>query len=176
MEGQMMPDERAALMQEVVTHKPHCVLEVGTWKGGGSTYHIAAALVKNKRGHLYTCEVNPDFYHEAVRNLTDAGLGKHISFHLKPSGDLIQDMLRNANVPDFMFFDGGEDPQSALDDFVALDQHVKSGCIFSMHDWLHDLSIKQRLLKPYLEGLATWEIYKVLTPPNSVGLVFARKK
>ena len=174
-EGQMMPAEREALHEEVLANRPAHVLEVGCWRGGGSTYQIATALKKLGGGKLHTCETDKETIDRAYGAFQQTDLWPLVDFHPLPSHVLIQNLLAKGVIPNFIFFDGPEDPNVAMQDFQTLDAVVPSGTIFSMHDWLHDLSTKQKLLKPYLEGLATWKIYRLLVLPVSVGLVFARK-
>lgn len=209
MEGQMWPEERALLYTAVMECNPTITLEVGTWKGGGSTLQIATALqqlskpkvvcdhttntpdiiannelraiVSMKNGILHTCEVNEDFYAEAVRGFANSSLSEHIVFHNIPSTDLIKQLIVTKQIPQFVFFDGPEDPELNINDFKLLDEHLPIGTYFCMHDW--DLGIradglsstKAQLLRPYLEQLPTWKILRTLTAPVSVGIVVAKK-
>ncbi len=181
MEGQLLPDERAFLYNAVIERKPSIVLEVGTWKGGGSTLQIASALASNNKGVLYTCEVDPALYTEAVNNYSSSRFRDYVKFHNKPSTILIESMIKNNNIPDFVFFDGPEDSDLNINDFKLLDQYLPSGSYFCMHDWdlghRHDgiSSSKATLLRPYLEQLTTWKIIRSLTAPISVGIVLAIK-
>jgi predicted O-methyltransferase YrrM len=65
-EGQMTVEERKAIYHIVRKAKPHTVFEIGTWKGGGSTYILSSALYHNGRGVLYTVEACAEFYEHAV--------------------------------------------------------------------------------------------------------------
>ena len=57
--GQMMPQERKFLFDAVFECKLKTVLEVGTWRGGGSTLQIIQALnMFGGIGTLHICETN----------------------------------------------------------------------------------------------------------------------
>jgi hypothetical protein len=47
MDGQLTIEERKFLHTTVLAEKPSLVFEIGTWKGGGSTWQIATALKSN---------------------------------------------------------------------------------------------------------------------------------
>ena len=65
--GQMMPQERKFLFDAVFECKPKTVLEVGTWRGGGSTLQIIQALnMFGGIGTLHICETNIEWYKESV--------------------------------------------------------------------------------------------------------------
>ena len=184
MEGQMLPEERKFLYNAVINCKPKLVLEIGTWKGGGSTFQIASAIHENNNdGRLYTCELDKDLYDSAVNNFLMSPLNKIINFYNIPSTELIHKLIESNNMKDFdfIFFDGPEDPQLNLDDFKLLDNHILPGTYFCMHDWDLGLrvdgliSTKAKLLRPYLEQSQKWKIIDSLTYPISVGLVLAMK-
>lgn len=180
MNGQLLEYERAFLFWTIIAVKPASVLEIGTWKGGGSTYQIASALKMNRSGHLYTCEKDSDLYNEAVLAYLANPLKTCISFFNMESGEFLRQMSKHVR-PDFVFFDGGEDPQEALDDFQYIEQYMFPGAMFMAHDW--DLgermdggvSHKNDLLRPYIENAPQWKIKKVITKPYSVGMVLAEK-
>jgi predicted O-methyltransferase YrrM len=174
-EGQMLPLERRQLHWTVIDRQPRLALEVGTWKGGGSTLQIVTALVANGGGHLHTCEPDKAFHEQACSVFRGGLLERYVTLHNKPSGEVIRELLAAGQVPDFLFFDGPEDPQVALDDINALSPYLPAGTTLMMHDWLSPESVKQRLIKPYLANSEEWCITNVLGPPHSVGLVTAVK-
>lgn len=171
MNGQLMPKEREFLHQAVLEMRPMIALEVGTWKGGGSTWQILTGLEKNGMGVLHTCETEKDFFDESVKLYHEK---TRINLYYKKSSEVIESMISTNTVPDFIFFDGPEDEQTALVDFNTLNPFLKSGTVFLMHDW-DAPSIKAKLMRPYLENLSRWRILSVLTAPDSVGLVKAIK-
>lgn len=170
--GQLYDCERLALHNAVLRCKPMFAFEVGTWYGGGSTLQIANALRKNGRGKLVTCE--PDFNKFSVASDFYDDDDVVIVYNSRAC-DILSDVCLLYGPPSFIFFDGSEEPQESLDDFMFLDGVVGSGTVFMMHDWITPKSHKADLLRPYLENLKSWRITNVLMPPASVGLVEAIK-
>lgn len=180
-EGQMWPKEREFLYSAVLARRPHLALEIGTWKGGGSTYQIASAMRQAQIGKLYTCETDVELYNSAVDSYKDSELRKHIEFNNIDSTTLIHKLLNSNMIPDFVFFDGPENPDLNLSDFILLEPHMRPGNLFCMHDWDTDLrpdgfiSVKAQKLRPYIENSNKWKILMSLTAPISVGIVLAEK-
>jgi hypothetical protein len=95
----------------------------------------------------------------------------------------------NDNIDiNFIFFDGPEDPNVALNDFKVLEEYVKFGTVFSMHDWCittrkydNGISTKSLFLKPYIENSNSWVLIdeffgeKYIDGEESVGLCFYKK-
>lgn len=173
--GEMTVYEREKLYNYIVKYNPSTVLECGSGVGA-STYVIVNALSNNSS--IYSCDPSrsPNFTSEKL------------NFYSLPSNLLILYLIDNEISPDFIFFDGPEDPKVALDDFIVLDKFVNIGTIFSMHDWClttrkldNGLSTKAALLKPYIQSSNNWELieeafgedYKV--GEESVGLCFYKK-
>ena len=181
MQGQLLPRERQHLYEWVLKAKPKIVLEVGTWKGGGSTWQIANAIRDvGVGGHLTTCEVNEDFYTEAQKIFDNDEWRPHVTCLLKPSAEVIPTLN-----PDFTFFDGPNNADLSLSDFQLLETRINSGAMFACHDWdkiEHQdgnrivVAKKCVKLRPYLEKHDGWRILQTLTQPISVGLVLAQKK
>ena len=170
---EMLPYERYKLYSYINTFKPKNVLEVGTGTGS-STYLIAHALKLNDtEATLYTCD--PERHPAHVMREYD-----NIKFFKVVSNVLIKQLITdNVNI-DYIFFDGPEDPNVALEDLKILETHIKPGCLFSMHDWdlntrLYDnaRSIKSSKVRPYIESSPLWEYVEVLsgTVLNSAFLV-----
>jgi len=181
MQGQLKPRERQSLYEWVKKSQPKVVLEVGTWKGGGSTWQIANAIRDaNVGGHLTTCEVDPILYTEAKKIFNTDHWRPHVTCLLKPSTEVIPTLN-----PDFAFFDGPNDADLSLSDFKLLETRMASGSWFACHDWdriEHNdgerivVAEKCVKLRPYLEKHTGWRILQTLTEPISVGLVLAEKK
>lgn len=174
--GQLWPAERQLLFDAVIEKKPKVVLEVGAWKGAGSTLIIATALKRLSQGHLFTCEPDHGLFETANKLFSDPSWHPFITLINGTSKETIDYLKIIQAVPDLIFFDGPEDPQVALDDFQALESYVQSRCFFLQHDWENKESKKVALIKPYLEAHKDWSIRTVLRPPESVGLVLAVKK
>ena len=180
MRGQLLPDERKFLYDAVVMAKPKLVLEVGTWCGGGSTLQIAEALLFNGFGRLITCEIDVDLYSEAFGIYNCEKWAGVVECRNVDSSSLISELIAGGDIPDFLFFDGPEDPDLNLKDLLLLEGHLAVGSYFCAHDW--DLgvrvdggvSVKSRLVRPYVEGSGGWDVVGGLTYPVSVGIVLAR--
>ena len=172
--GQLLPQERTLLFNTVLKAQPKLVLEIGTWKGGGSTYQIANALLATISGVLHTCEIDHEFYTEASQ-IYNTDKWRNIVFcHNIPSTQLINQLITNNTIPDFIFEDGPEDPELNMADFRLLEPHFQNGTIFCAHDWDLDLSIKSKSLRPYIENSPKWQIVKYITKPISVGMIVAK--
>lgn len=166
-----MLKEREFLYQAVIDYKPSLVFEVGTWKGGGSTWQIMRGLEENKNGNLITCETDREFYQESIELYKN---NAKIQIHFAPSDKMISFLLKDLNYPDFLFFDGPEDEDTAYIDFLSLNPVLKKGALFCMHDW-DDPSIKARKIRPYIEKSEQWELISKLTSPDSVGICLYKK-
>jgi len=178
MQGQLYEAERQALYNWVKEINPATALEVGTWKGGGSTYYIAQAIT----GTLHTCETNTEYYAEAKQLYKD---NPRVKLYNIPSHILINELIQEGNIPQFTFFDGPNDPNVTLNDFKQLNPYLLAGSYFACHDWdpieHRDgdkiiKSVKAELIRPYLEQSPEWELREYLTAPESVGLVLWVKK
>lgn len=191
-EGEMLPYERYKLFNWIIKINPKILLEVGTGNGGGSSFYISEALLQAKNsGELYTCDPyadNPFIIFSQKRY-------KDIVFYYKiESRMLITYMIQKNKIPDFVFFDGPEIPELALNDFKLLEPYLRKGCYFSMHDWHSGTkrnydnanSVKSALLKPYLESHKQWRCLEELSgimknanycdmPFDSVGLCLYEK-
>jgi predicted O-methyltransferase YrrM len=154
-EGQMNPAERQALYDLVIQIKPEIVCEVGTCRGGGSTYFISSALEENKKGLLYTCENNDEFYEYAV-NLYETNdefiplkkyviLCKGSSFEVY---DLVFKVLEEKKI-DIVFLDGGACGITMLYDFCMFRPRIPVGGFLAAHDWDNG---KSDYLKPVINN------------------------
>lgn len=173
--GEMTIYERSKLYKYIIQKKPKIIFESGTGKGG-STYVMINASDNDTK--IYSCDPEraPNFKSD------------RLFFYKKKSEELIGIMLENKIYPDFIFFDGPEEPEVALNDFKMLENIVEVGTIFSMHDWCTNIrkydnnkSTKARYLKDYLNSLENWQLIEELDGENykngeeSVGLVFYKK-
>lgn len=173
--GEMTNYERMKLYNYIKLYNPNIILESGSGKGG-STYVMLNAINQNTK--IYSCDPfrMPDFE------------SKQIIFFLLKSDELIKIIKEKDIYPDFIFFDGPEDPDVALNDFKNLENYVKVGTIFSMHDWCtikrkldNNISTKALYLKPYINSLKSWYLLeetngeKYVEGQESVGLCFYKK-
>jgi len=179
----MWPAERTLLYKTVLELKPQWALEIGTWKGGGSTYQIASALKENGFGELVTCEPDKEM-HNIAKNTYEVELKGEFPVKLVNdySHNVIDHLLQNNTTPDFVLMDGPEDPEVCLNDLKALEVRMRKDSIVTFHDW--DLgmradgliSTKSQLVRPYIESSPLWERVEVLSAPISVGFAVYRRK
>jgi hypothetical protein len=78
-------------------------------------------------------------------------------------------MLINENIkPNFIMFDGPEDPEIAYNDIIFLESHIDDGTYFCMHDWDHyrpydkNHSTKSIKIRKYLENSDKWILIEQL--------------
>lgn len=182
----MTQHERAALRNWVRDAKPKIAFEIGTWKGGGSTWQIANGIRENGSGLLVTCETDKAFYDEANQIYDTPEWRPYVRCLNMASTDVINGMSQSPdNIPDFVLFDGPNIAELTLSDFQLLDPLLKSGSFFACHDWdrvEHNtgkcivVAEKCTLLRPYLENHQGWKILHRMTQPESVGLILAQKQ
>lgn len=135
-EGQMKYSERLAMYTQVVLKKPLRLLEIGTWKGGGSTYILACAA-HGYNGMLDTIEVNKEFYEYAI-NLYHAQLNilePYVNFNMGTSDTVILKLLKFRCGYDFVLFDGAEDPDQTVKEYKMLNPFLSAGALIACHDW-----------------------------------------
>ena len=186
--GEMIPFERRLLFKYIVEAEPNAVFELGSGSGG-STRIILSALNALGKGTLYNC----DPYNQSVMDIEDVDVSR-MKFHLMRSDEMCGVLVRNGIYPDFVLFDGPEDPYCAVNDFRYLDAVLPQGSYIAVHDWEvrpridGNTSTKAQCLRPHLQdcvGMGAWEIIEELsgvggeypndTGYNSVGMVIARK-
>ena len=174
--GEMLPAELAALYTWVYEAAPLIALEVGTSSGCGSTFYISKAIEDNGLGGtLHTCDIK-------------AGCQdyQNVMFQQMKSTDMINWMIQEGLIPDFIFFDGPEEASIALNDIRLLEPHLKIDTMFAMHDWYIGKrcfdglsSVKAKQIRPYMEASDNWELVYHLQgdvpTDNSVGLVLYKK-
>lgn len=166
--GQLYPEERKLLYDTVRVHKPNSCVELGTWRGMGSTYYTAKALVDNRRGTIHTFEIDQSLRDQALRNLTDYGVMHVVKSYL---GDFITELSLLNIAVDFAFLDGPEDGDYTLRSFNLLNPLMRSGSIIIMHDWKSE---KCRLMHELLNTDCGWRIDLVMD--TKVGICRIIKK
>lgn len=175
MEGQLNAEERAILTRWVNQLKPERTLEVGTWKGGGSTLHILKALEANGKGHLWGIEATPSIYEQMIANIGSAG--EELKSRFTPIFGFSQQV-----IPGFLaeqgkgveigivFLDGGDNPMEQIEEFQLLRDSVPVGGVVLSHD---AKLRKGKWLMPYLRAHDNWECK--LHDVSVEGLFEARK-
>ena len=159
--GQILPgSDFAQSIDNIVTvYKPKTIVEIGTWRGLGSTKTIIDSIIKNNLQSEFTSiESNSTFYHEAVENLKDyknyvnlihgriIEVDEVISFCKKEGVSVVYEWLKNDIVDiennkniiddlpkfiDFLLLDGGE--YSTFSEWQKLKDRTK---IVAMDDTL----------------------------------------
>jgi hypothetical protein len=161
--GEMLPFERFKLTNWILDIKPTIVFEVGTGNGGGSTYFISKALTElNNDGVIYTCD--------PLRSIDNNMLSefKNIKYYNIYSDVMLQNLINDNIKPDFIMFDGPENPEVAFNDIKFLETYIEDGTYFSMHDW--DLyrpydgsqSVKSVKIREYFENSNNWDLIEQL--------------
>ena len=173
--GQLWYRERIQVHQVVRQFKPRVCFEIGTWRGGGSTYYIAHALWQNGNGSLHTIEVDRSLYLEAIKNYRTylPHFAPHVEFHLGNYQEVYDRILRATNTVDFVILDGPEDAQETLNQYNFFLPYFKEGAVLISHDWFSE---KSRLLKNVIEEGDSWEIKSILSSIESVGLMTAIRR
>lgn len=170
--GEMLPEERRSMFQWIVKINPSAILEVGTGTGA-STFFMSEALKSiNSNGVIHTCDPNSNRINKALL------LEKNVVYYQQTSDQCIRNLKLDSL--DFIFFDGPEIEDVAINDLKFLEEKIKPGCHFAMHDWetekrLYDggISIKSKKIRPYMENSERWtelEYLEGITSDQSVGL------
>lgn len=135
-QGQLVAKERALVRQTVLDARPRVCVELGTWRGGGSTYQIASALAESGTGGLlHTFEPDPEALQTAIENYRReaSGLLPYIRFH----GEDFRAGLTRAGLEgiDFALLDGPDDAEYTRAALRALAAPVTPGAFVILHDW-----------------------------------------
>lgn len=146
--GQMRDKERKAMYNSIIQHKCKNLLEIGTWKGGGSTYILASAALEIN-GNLHSIECNTEYLKDAMTLYQGdlKYLSDYVTFHLGESQNILPYLIKKVNF-DFILFDGSNDAEQTLTEFNIIIQSNIS--IIAVHDWKID---KAKLIKPLLEDV-----------------------
>ena len=171
--GQLNEKERKIITDAVAELQPECVLEVGTWYGGGSTLHILQALEANKKGHLWGIEAYDHIYEKMIENIKSAGeelearFTPIFGFSDKVIPGFLSESERSIGV---VFLDGGDSPMEQILEFQLLQDAVPVGGVVLSHD---AKLRKGKWLVPYLTQFDNWKV--TLHDISDEGLFEARK-
>jgi len=117
---------------------PRTIVEFGT-SFGISTIYLAAAVVDNRRGHIYTTELSEHKVEVAKSNFAEAGVAEKVTVL---SGDA-RDTLADVDGPiDLVLLDGWKD--LCLDVLKRLEPKLAPGALIVADD------IDQRAMTDYL--------------------------
>lgn len=154
-EGHLMNEERQALYETILKEKPETCFEIGTWKGGGSTFFISSALKENNKGILYTIDCDPGMYGYA-KNLYETrlqDLKPFINFNCGRSLEIYPAILKSIAKLDFVFMDGENNADQTVKEYEMFNPYLKSESILSCHDW--DIEKMENLKKIILND-SSW--------------------
>ena len=174
-EGQLNPLERAQISSALLRlgRKDPICLEVGTYKGGGSTLQILAVLAKTG-GALFGIEASPTIFQEMREALLKQEPDLCQRFHpiLGFSQEQIPALVQSGQLPrvDFVFLDGGNNPREQIEELGLLDPKMPTGSILMAHDALLRKGKWLRRILPLLDHYQT-EILKL----SEEGLLVAKK-
>lgn len=173
--GQLWLADREALYETVRSTRPEVVFEVGTWRGGGSTFFISQALYENGAGILHTTDIDCGMVQQAERAYARhlPHLTNHVHFHCGASADVYPDVLSTVPRIDLLFLDGQEDGDQTYSEFQLFEPYLSDGSLLLAHDWFSEKMVR---LKPHIENSHDWEIIQVFKPSKSVGFVVARHR
>jgi hypothetical protein len=93
---------------------------------------------------------------------------KNIKYYNIYSDVMLQNLINDNIKPNFIMFDGPENPEVAFNDIKFLETYIEDGTYFSMHDW--DLyrpydgsqSVKSVKIREYFENSNNWELIEQL--------------
>jgi Methyltransferase domain len=176
LEGQLNFAEReqirAAVAQLLPKH-PVC-LEVGTYKGGGSTLQILQTLAAGD-GCLFGIEASPEIFREMKESLAsrEPVLCRRFNPVCGFSQKVIPALVAEGKLSrvDFVFLDGGNNPREQMEEFFLLDPHMPLGSVLMAHDAFLRKGKWLRRFLPLLDHYRT----EVL-PISKEGLLVARKR
>lgn len=159
--GEMLPYERYKLYNWIKKFNVKNILEIGSGSGA-STYYMVNALQND--GKIFTCDPGRRLPEELLNDF------KNIEYYENTSSFLIEKIMNERIDIDYVFFDGPEIPDLALQDILKLENYLKDGCLFSMHDWEttqrnydKGYSIKCSKIRPYMENSEKWEEVEILS-------------
>ena len=174
-EGQLNPLERAQISSALLElgRKDLICLEVGTYKGGGSTLQILAVLAKTG-GTLFGIEASPTVFREMRAALLEQEPDLCRRFHpiLGFSQEQIPALIQSGQLPkvDLVFLDGGNNPKEQIQEFRLLDPLLPIGGTLMSHDALLRKGKWLRRVLPLLDHYQT-EILKL----SEEGLLVSKK-
>lgn len=165
-EGQLNIAERRALYTYLVERKARNYFEVGTWRGGGSTYFAASAFKQLGKGMVYTSENDPKTYHhtvQAYKQFAPTCQPFVIFLETNNLNDFLP-YLEKEKIVDAVFLDGSDIPEETVAQFNFFAARMQSGSLLMLHDW--DFP-KMSALRPLLTETREWKLLLRLEPPLS---------
>lgn len=175
LEGQLHPSEREAIFHAItsLSHRDPVCIEVGTHKGGGSTLTILNALHKTG-GVLFGIEASQRIFEEMKKTLLvqEPDLCRRFIPICGFSQKVIPSLFAENKLSrvDFVFLDGGNNPQEQIDEFRLLDPYMPVGSVLIAHDALLRKGKWLRRILPAMDHYQT-----TISPTSIEGLLVAKK-
>ena len=171
-ESQLHPAEKAILSGNVRAIPNPTILEIGTFKGGGSTLAFLEALKRKGAGKLIGIEADPDVFVEMKTNIASVD-PEYFAFFEPISGfsqRVIPGLLTKHPRFDLAFLDGGNNPREQIEEFELLKDAIPvGGYVFS-----HDANLRKgHWFVPYISQLDNWKV--TLHQASEEGLLEAEK-
>jgi predicted O-methyltransferase YrrM len=171
-ESQLHIAEKDILRTRVAAMTDPTILEIGTYKGGGSTLTFLEAIKRKNSGKLIGIEADPDVFAEMKANIISVDAG-YFSFFEPISGfsqRVIPGLLTKYPRFDLAFLDGGNNPREQIEEFELLKDAIPvGGFLFS-----HDANLRKgHWLVPYLRELDNWRV--TIHQASEEGLLEAEK-
>ena len=154
-ESQFSPSEKAIIKQAVEKFTSPRILEIGTYKGGGSTLAFLEALKSKGDGRLIGVEASAAVFSEMKANIESVDPDYFRFFEAIEgfSQQVIPEILKKVSVFDIVFLDGGNNPREQIEEFELIKDAIPvGGYLFS-----HDANLRKgRWFVPYLLELDNW--------------------
>jgi predicted O-methyltransferase YrrM len=171
-ESQLHPREKDILSNKLLSMPNPTILEIGTYKGGGSTLTFLEALKCKGAGKLVGIEAAPEVFVEMKANIASVDPG-YFAFFEAISGfsqRVVPDLLTRYPHFDLVFLDGGNNPREQIEEFELLKEAIPvGGFLFS-----HDANLRKgHWLVPYLSELDNWRV--TIHQDSEEGLLEAEK-
>jgi predicted O-methyltransferase YrrM len=156
-ESQLHIVEKEILSARVATIPNPTILEIGTYKGGGSTLTFLEALKCKKAGKLVGIEADARVFAEMKTNIHSVDPDYFAFFEAIGgfSQQVIPGLLARYPRFDLAFLDGGNNPREQIEEFELLKEAIPvGGFIFG-----HDANLRKgHWLVPYISKLDNWRV------------------
>jgi predicted O-methyltransferase YrrM len=171
-ESQLHPAEKNIFSARVSAMPACTILEIGTYKGGGSTLTFLETLKRKGAGKLIGIEADANVFAEMKANINSVDPG-YFSFFEPISGfsqRMIPNLLTRYPRFDLAFLDGGNNPREQIEEFELLKEAIPvGGYIFS-----HDANLRKgHWFVPYISELDNWRV--TIHQASEEGLLEAEK-
>jgi predicted O-methyltransferase YrrM len=154
-ESQLSSSEKAILRQAVEKFASPRILEIGTYKGGGSTLTFLEALKSKDCGRLIGVEASAEVFAEMKANIesVDADYSRFFEAIEGFSQQVIPKILTGISTLDIVFLDGGNNPREQIEEFELIKNSIPvGGYLFS-----HDANLRKgQWFVPYILALDNW--------------------